>query len=45
LSGIFLEEYKKSVSYKDIKGFAGSEVAPAIDVIKNYVRGVACKKK
>lgn len=45
MSGIFLEEYKRNVTYKDIKGFAGSEVAPVIDVIKNYVRGVACIKK
>jgi zinc D-Ala-D-Ala carboxypeptidase len=45
LSGVFLEEYKKKVTYKDIKGFIGSEVAASIDVIGNYVVGVACKKK
>jgi LAS superfamily LD-carboxypeptidase LdcB len=45
LSGLFLDEYKMQVTYKDIKGFAGSEVAQSIDVIKNYVMGVACKKK
>lgn len=45
LSGDFLTEYKKKVTYKDIKGFAGSDIAPSIDVIKNYVLGVACKKK
>jgi zinc D-Ala-D-Ala carboxypeptidase len=45
LSGLFLDEYKKKISYKDIKGFAGSEVGPSIDVIRNYVAGVACIKK
>ena len=45
LSGAFLEEYTKKVTYKDIKGFTGSEVAPSIDVIRNYVKGVACLKK
>jgi len=45
LSGFFLEEYKKKVSNKDIKGFNGSEVASSIDVIRNYVQGVACLKK
>jgi len=45
LSGVFLEEYSKKVTYKDIKGFAGSNVAPSINVIKNYVLGVACIKK
>jgi zinc D-Ala-D-Ala carboxypeptidase len=45
LSGQFLEDYIRKVTYKDIKGFLGSDVAPSIDVIKNYVGGVACKKK
>ena len=45
LSGQFLEEYNKKVTYKDIKGFAGSSVAPSIDVIRNYVNGVDYKKK
>ena len=45
LSGIFLDDYNKKVTYKDIKGFTGSDVAPSIDVIKNYVRVVACIKK
>ncbi len=45
LSGIFLEEYKRNVTYKDIKGFAGSEVASDMQVIKKYVEGVACIKK
>jgi zinc D-Ala-D-Ala carboxypeptidase len=44
LSGEFLEAYKKQVTYKDIKGFTGAEVAKSMVVIKNYVEGVACKK-
>lgn len=44
LSGVFLEAYKKQVRYSDIKGFAGSEVAKSMEVIKIYVDGVACKK-
>jgi zinc D-Ala-D-Ala carboxypeptidase len=44
LSGEFLNQYKKEVSYKDISGFKGSTVAKSMDVIKNYVEGVACKK-
>jgi hypothetical protein len=44
LSGQFLQEYTRNVTYKDIKGFAGSEVAASLDVIRNYVGGVACKK-
>ena len=45
LSGQFLNDYIGSVTYKDIKGFAGSEVATSLDVIRNYVKGVACIKK
>jgi LAS superfamily LD-carboxypeptidase LdcB len=44
LSGVFLEAYKKQIRYSDIKGFAGSEVAKSMEVIKKYVDGVACKK-
>ncbi|MEQ1585281.1 MAG: M15 family metallopeptidase [Cyclobacteriaceae bacterium] len=44
LSGDFLEAYKKQVRYSDIKGFAGSEVAKSMEVIRKYVEGVACKK-
>lgn len=45
LSRVFLDEYIKQVTYKDIKGFAGSEVAPSIEVITKYVKGVLCIKK
>lgn len=44
LSGDLLEAYKKQVRYSDLKGFAGSEVAKSMEVIKRYVEGVACKK-
>ncbi len=42
LSRLFLEEYKKQISYSDIKGFDGSETAEPLQIIDNYVRGVAC---
>ena len=45
LSGVFLEQYKKQVSYSDIKGFKGSEIAKSMQVIARYVDGVACKKQ
>lgn len=43
LSVPLLEVYKKTVSLKDISGFKGSETAAQLDVITNYVDGVACK--
>ena len=43
LSKVLLTEYKKQVSYKDVAGFAGSEVAEKLGVIEKYVEGVACK--
>jgi zinc D-Ala-D-Ala carboxypeptidase len=45
LSAVFLEQYKQQVSYSDIKGFKGSEVAKSMQVITRYVEGVACKKQ
>jgi zinc D-Ala-D-Ala carboxypeptidase len=45
LSGVFLEQYKQQVSYSDIKGFKGSEVAKSMQVILRYAEGVACKKQ
>lgn len=44
LSGEFLNQYNKEITYQDIAGFEGSEVAKPMEVIKNYVEGVACKK-
>lgn len=45
LSGPLLKEYGKQISYKDITGFAGSNVAKKLDVIANYVQGVGCPKE
>ncbi len=42
LSQPFLEEYQKQVSYSDIIGFEGSETAEPLQIIDNYVSGVAC---
>jgi LAS superfamily LD-carboxypeptidase LdcB len=44
LSGRFLDQYTKEISYADIAGFKGSEVAKDLQVIKKYVQGVACSK-
>jgi LAS superfamily LD-carboxypeptidase LdcB len=44
LSGEFLNQYIKEVTYTDITGFEGSKVAKSMEVIRNYVEGVACKK-
>src|SRR5882762_752906 len=43
LSKLFLEEYKKQISYTDIAGFEGSDQALSLQVISNYVDGVACR--
>ncbi len=43
LSSRLLQEYKKQISYQDITGFKGSEVAIKLSVIEKYVDGVACK--
>ena len=43
LSSMLLKQYKKQVSYKEINGFEGSEIAKSIHVIEKYVEGVACK--
>lgn len=43
LSIPFLEAYKKTVALTDIRDFLGSETAAKIDIITNYVDGVACK--
>ncbi len=42
LSKRLLEEYNKLIQYEDINGFSGSETAKSLQVIKNYVDGVAC---
>ncbi len=37
LSGLLLEQYKKQVTYKDLKGFLGCETAEKLNIIDNYV--------
>ncbi|MCS6973646.1 MAG: M15 family metallopeptidase [Cyclobacteriaceae bacterium] len=43
LSRPFLCEYEALIQIPDITGFAGSETAAELDVITNYVAGVACR--
>ena len=43
LSKLFLEEYKRQISYGDINGFEGSDQAVSLQIINNYVDGVACR--
>jgi LAS superfamily LD-carboxypeptidase LdcB len=43
LSGEFLRAYKSQIQYSDITGFSGSEIAKSLQVIENYVDGVACR--
>jgi D-alanyl-D-alanine carboxypeptidase len=43
LSKLFLEEYKKQISYHDITGFEGSAQAESLHIISAYVDGVACR--
>lgn len=41
LAGKFLEQYKEEVSYDDITGFPGSDVARELKAIEDYVGGVS----
>ena len=43
IAGKYLTAYGHQVSLDMITGFKGSEVATGLNVIKNYVFGVACK--
>jgi LAS superfamily LD-carboxypeptidase LdcB len=43
LSSVLLREYQSAVTYDDIAGFQGSDVARNVKMIENYVNGVACK--
>jgi LAS superfamily LD-carboxypeptidase LdcB len=44
LSKLFLDEYKNKItSYSDIAGFEGSEQALLLNIITDYVDGVACR--
>ena len=40
LSRIFLEQYSQKITYKNLTGFEGSEVAKRLRVIKNYVMSI-----
>jgi len=43
LSKLFLTEYKKQISYSDITGFDGSEQGLSLEILTDYVDGVACR--
>jgi LAS superfamily LD-carboxypeptidase LdcB len=45
LSSYYLDNYIKNISYSDIKGFKGSELAKEINMIQKYVQGIdrACQ--
>ena len=38
----YLEEYKKQISYEDIKDFQGSEFAKELNIFEKYVFGINC---
>lgn len=40
LSAVYLESYRRQVSYEDIQGFAGSKTAPGVRLIEDYVMGI-----
>lgn len=40
LASQLLEQYNQNISLEDISGFSGSEIAPQLDVIDNFVNGV-----
>lgn len=45
LASQFLKQYGQKVTHADIKGFTGADAAPLIEIIPNYVMGIApaCK--
>jgi D-alanyl-D-alanine carboxypeptidase len=45
VSGQLIEQYKTKITYASIQGFKGSGTGKLIDVIKNYVLGIASKCK
>lgn len=45
LAGPYLDFYNEHVTNEDISGFEGSELAPQIDMVGNYVNGVSVKVK
>ncbi|MFN8775171.1 MAG: M15 family metallopeptidase [Flavobacteriales bacterium] len=42
LSGPYLQAYRQLVTYEDITGFPGSDVARELQVLEDYVNGVEC---
>lgn len=40
LSTVYLEAYRRQVSYEDIRGFAGSKAARGVRLIEDYVMGI-----
>lgn len=45
LAGPYLDYYNKHVTNADISGFEGAELAPKINMVKNYVNGISSKMK
>lgn len=45
VSGQLIQQYKSKITYAKINGFKGSGTGKVIDVIKNYVLGIAGKCK
>ncbi|MCW9706318.1 M15 family metallopeptidase [Fodinibius salsisoli] len=45
LASQYLAHYNNHVTNADITGFQGSELAPKIDMVKNYVNGISTKIK
>ncbi|MEX0929039.1 MAG: M15 family metallopeptidase, partial [Balneolales bacterium] len=43
LAGSYLDFYNEHVRNEDISGFGGSELAPQIDMVGNYVNGISVK--
>jgi len=42
---MYLSFYNENITYKDIKGFKGSELAKDIHIINEYVNGIASNAK
>ncbi|WP_340105321.1 M15 family metallopeptidase [Rhodohalobacter sp. 8-1] len=45
LADHYLEFYNQNITNEDITGFEGSDLAPQIDMVANYVNGVSVKVK
>lgn len=45
LASKYLDYYSKNITYKDITGFKGSELAEETKMISNYVQGISAKAK